>query len=153
MVESLYFVPQWFYTIDIVLGILFTIFTGIVALYAFRIYRFTGEREFKLFGISFTCLAISYIVRIWLNTFLTTFIASQKILRISDVNLFSKSVIFAYVILFISSYVTLAYTTLKVKGNRTYLLMLIPSIIAFTFSWNKSLTVYLITSLFLKTEK
>lgn len=150
MVESLYFVPAWFYQFDIALGVLFALVTAIVAVYSNSLYKIAKEREFRLFSISFAMLSLSYIMRIGLNAFLTSLIdINQGILRLSDINLISKASIYAYVFLFIGSYVTFAYTTLKVKGNRAYLLMLIPSMIAFTFSWNKSLTLYLITALFL----
>lgn len=150
MVESLYFVPTWFYNIDIILSTAFALVTGIVAFYASKLYSISYEREFKLFSISFVCLSLSYILRIFLNSFLTTTLEINKnILRIADINLFTKSVIYLYVFLFIGAYITLAYTTLKLKGIRTYFLMLIPSLIAFTFSFNKSLTLYLLTSVFI----
>ena len=150
MVESLYIVPRWFYQIDIVLGIVFALITGFVALYAFRLYQLTREREFKLFGISFSCLSLSYLMRIAVNVFLTTVVeSSQGVRMFNDISFFSKSIIYFYVILFLVGYLTLAYMTFKVQNRRAYALLFLLSVLAFAFSMNKSLTFYLIALLFL----
>lgn len=150
MVESLYFVPQWFFYIDILLGVLFTIVTALVAGYAIRLYNLSGEREFGLFGISFACLSISYLMRIGLNSFLTAvFEKAHGILWLRDINIISKGIIYIYVMFYVIGYLTLFYTTLKINGPRVYAVMLVMSMVAIAFSMNKSGTVYLISSIFL----
>ncbi len=150
MVESLYFVPSWFFDIDIVLGVIFALITGIVAAYSVKLSMLTEERQFKLFSIAFTCISASYVLRLVLNLFLTKVLATQPgVLWIADFNLFSKTIIYLYILLFIVGYVTLAYTTFRVRNLSVYVLLILLSMTAIFFSLNKSLTVYLISSLFL----
>ncbi len=147
MVESLYFVPEWFYMFDITLGILFSCITAIVSSYSLHIYNIAKEREFKLFSIAFACLSASYFLRTGLNIFLTKiFNEAQGVLYIVDINLFSKAFIYSYVMLFIIGYLTLFYTTIKIKGARIYAILLVISMIAIRYSMNKSLTIYLIAT-------
>lgn len=151
MVETLYLVPTWFYQIDILLGLLFSIITAFVALYAIKIYKITDEKEFKLFGISFILISLSYLIRICLNSLLTIAFKSKIFLAltISQFNIIHQASVITYILLFLIGYLTLAYTTLKINNTWAYFLILIPTIIAIITCTNKALTIYLLAASFL----
>jgi hypothetical protein len=151
MVESLYFVPEWFYNIDIILSILFVVITGLVAAHSFKVYQLSKEKTFKLFGISFIFLSLSYLLRMLLNIYLTSFADNTPgILRLLfGMTPYGEIIIYTYVLLFILGYLTLAYTTLKIKSTSAYFMLAALSIISIIASDDKSLVFYLIASIFL----
>jgi hypothetical protein len=151
MANILYFVPEWFFNIDIALGVLFTLITGVVAGFAFKIYEITEERTFRLFGAAFSCLSLSYLIRILLNIYLTNVVENSRdvLLLLFGVTPISQIAIYVYVLLFVIGYMTLAYITVKVKSVKIYLMLAAVSILAILGSGNKAPTFYLMASIFL----
>lgn len=148
--DSLYLVPGWFYYIDIVLGLAFAVISLVVANYAFKINKITKEFEFNLFGTAFLLISLSYILRVAINSFLTSVLShSIEILEIKAINILSTTTVYVYAFLFITGYATFAYTTIKNNSKRMYYMILVPSLLAFALSENKSLAIYLITTVFL----
>lgn len=64
---TLIFSPQWFYGYDIIFEALAVIVTLIIGLYSLKIYRFSKERVYKYFGLSFLAFSISFIGKIAMN--------------------------------------------------------------------------------------
>ncbi len=151
MVESLYFVPAWFFNIDILLGVLFILVTSFVAGYSFKIYKVTRERNFQLFGFAFSLLSLSYLIRIMLNIFLTTVAQGPRgiLLLLFGLTRASEIIIYIYVLLFVLGYLTLAYTSLRSRSKTVYIMLAALSILAVLVTEYKSLTFYFISSMFL----
>ncbi|MBD3209036.1 hypothetical protein GF367_01285 [Candidatus Woesearchaeota archaeon] len=64
---TLVFSPRWFYGYDIIFEALAVIVTLIIGLYSLRIYRFSRERTYKYFGLSFLSFAAAFIGKIAMN--------------------------------------------------------------------------------------
>jgi len=64
---TLIFSPRWFYGYDIIFEALAVIVTLIIGLYGLRIYRFSKERVYKYFGLSFLAFAAAFIAKIAMN--------------------------------------------------------------------------------------
>jgi|GEM_PF-2277617 len=62
--------PSWFLGFDAILAVLFLLITGVIALYAFKAYRFTGQRRFLWWAIGFLSLTAGYAVSAFANYYL-----------------------------------------------------------------------------------
>jgi hypothetical protein len=146
----LYSVPDWFLEINLAFHLVFIIVSALVALYAYRIYKLSGQRELKLFSLSFAFLSLSHLVEVFISIFFLSVSGTDVhpliIQRIPDVQ--NISVAF-YILFFILGLVTLLYTTLKIKRLRVYTLLIVLTFAAINYSFNKPIMIYLISSLFL----
>ena len=145
---QLHYIPSWFFGFNIAFEMIFMLATAIVALYSYRIYKVSCQREIKLFGISFGLLSISY----FLSSIITLFFVSAlegNVLAITINRILSAEniAVAAYVILFVLGNITLLYTTLKVERLRIYGLLIALAFVAINFSFNKVFMIYFIISL------
>ena len=60
--SGLYIIPRWFFGFDVVLELLFGVATLAVALYAFRIYSISRERQCQTLGVGFLSISLAYFV-------------------------------------------------------------------------------------------
>lgn len=148
--ESLHVIPSWFFGYNIFLEMIFAIFTGVVAFYSFKIYKLYSQRELKLFGTSFTFLSISYITLTLINILFLTLVQNNNfVLNVERIIDIKNILITLFVFSFLLGFVTLFYTTLKIKSGRVYTLLAILFMIAINFSYDKSFMIYLLSSIFL----
>jgi len=149
----LYLVPNWFFGISIFLELLFAVVTIAVAYYSYKIYKLSGQRETKIFSLAFLFIAVSYILWACINFFIAAQLNQnlraldfQEIGRIIGLNQFA---IYAFFVFFIIGLITLTYTTLKINNRRTYILIILTSLLGLFLSCNVSLTFYLLSSVLL----
>jgi len=148
--DVLYTVPQWFFSLSLVLNIVFALTTLFVSYYAFKVYKLSEQRGTKLFGISFLIIAAAYLVRIILNSLIAgAFDDNTLSLTWNNVYTLSALATYSYMFLFVVSLTTLAYTTFKVKSSRTYTLLLLLVLTALYFTCVKATTFYILTTLLL----
>lgn len=149
--EVLYVVPAWFFATSIVLELIFAAVTLAVAYYSFKVYSLSGQRESKLFGISFLIMAVSFLIRSALNIFVTTSVNGDDIrtLTVGGIMAINNFSVYMYIFLMTISLMTLAYTTFKVNSSKIYSLLAITSVLILVFSQIKSLAFYVLSILFL----
>jgi len=148
--EVLYAFPQWFFTVSILLNIVFALTTLFVSFYAFKVYRLSGQRGSRLFGVSFLIIAIAYVIRAIVNGFIAgAFDDNTFRLTMNGVYTLSNLAVYSYMVLFVASLVTLAYTTFKVKSCRVYTLLILIVLTAIYYSVLTSLTFYIISTILL----
>jgi len=148
--EVLYVVPQWFFTVSILLNVVFALTTLFVSFYAFKVYRLSAQRGTRLFGVSFLIVAVAYIIRAIVNGFIAgAFDDNTFSLTMNSVYTLSNLAIYSYMVLFTASLVTLAYTTFKVKSCRVYTLLLLIVLTALYYSCAPSLTFYIVSTILL----
>jgi hypothetical protein len=80
--------PTWFFGMDVAFQLVFTLVTLAVSFYAFKIYKLTGQRQSKLFGISFLFFAIGYFIQSFFNFAIISTLGEEIILFISLISLF-----------------------------------------------------------------
>ncbi len=146
----LYLVPKWFVGLDSALEVLFALISLFVAVYSFRIYKMSGQRGLKLFGISFSLISLSYFIWAILNIFILDKL-KDGIIGIPLEHLASLSSIgfAAHIILFTVGLATLAYTTFRIKNYRVYLLLIVLTVMSIAISINKVMAFYIVSSLLL----
>lgn len=143
-----YTIPNWFFGYDIGLEVLFALITIFVAGFAFRAYSLSKEQEFKLFGISFTLISLSYFAWSLINIFFVEELnENTRVLLLGNIGLLSVTAIYLHILLFMTGLTTLFYMTCRVKSWRLYLLMVITNIFVVMLSCNKLFAIYSISSL------
>ncbi len=146
----LYLIPKWFVWIGISMEFLFALVTLIVALFAFKIYKLSAQRELKLFGISFLFIALAYVSLALFNLSILSqlrerinYVALEKIAYLGLLGVFS------HMLFFIIGLVTLAYMTFKIKKLRIFILLLALSLAAVFLSGYKLMALYIVLSILL----
>lgn len=119
------FVPQWFFGLSIVLEIVFAFAAALVAIYAFRVFYLSGQRESRIFSLAFVMIAVSYFVKAMVNLFIISE-ASEGLRDISlaGLNKVGEFGIYGHMLLFLAGLVTICYMTFKQRNRRMYLLIL-----------------------------
>lgn len=144
-----YVIPHWFFGFDIGLEILFAIITCLVAAFAFKINRVTGERKVKLLSIAFLLIGLSYIFLGGINYWFAH-VASDQFREVSISELQTVGIVgaYLYMLLFTSGLVTLTYLTAGMKKGKTYYLLFGLSLLVIASSFYKLIT-FRILSVFL----
>ncbi len=143
-------VPHWFSGYNVLLEVLFAVITLLVGMYALRIYQFSGQRQIRLFGISFLLISAAYFVQSVLN-----FASSYSMLEgcsrqaMNSVHAFSTAGIYAHMLFFVTGIVTLAYMTLRINDVKAYMLFLVTVIGSLLLSSNRLYFFYVLSSILL----
>ncbi|MGY4883984.1 MAG: hypothetical protein ACP5NZ_00195 [Nanobdellota archaeon] len=148
---GLSFVPEWFFIYGLAFGLVFASITLGVSLYSFKIYRLSGQRQSKFFGIAFLFFSLSYLIQFILNLAvfyelnerILNWIEFQNIITLNSLS------IFAHMILFTLGLVTLIYMILGIKKGWIYAGMMILSILFILFSADKINFFYMLSTLLL----
>ena len=143
-------VPHWFAGYNAILEMLFFAISLLVGAYALKIYRLSGQRQHKLFGISFLMISASYVIQSVLN-FLSRYSMGGgcNMQTMSSMHTLNIAGIYAHMFFFITGLVTLAYMTLKIRDLKAYFLFAAIAIGALFFSSNKLFFFYVISSILL----
>ena len=145
---ALYLVPPWFYTVDIILQLIFAFMTALVAYYAFKIYNLAEQRESRLLGTGFLLIALSYIIKAIVNLFILRETAGGfPTFALENLKILSTWGVYAYIILFTTGLITLAYLTFHIKSKRAYTLLLATNIAILILSSDKATSFNLLSSL------
>lgn len=150
MVSVLYYSPRWFYGYDIVLEVFFALITLAVAIYAFKVYKLSGQRELKLFGSAFLLISMSYSLWALLNGFAVTELGTARtILELERANIWRYLGAYAHILFFLSGITTLTYMTLKVRSARIFSLIFILVLTSLFLAEEKYLVTYLLSAILL----
>ena len=148
---NIYLVPEWFFGYDVMLELAFAVITLIVSIYAFKIWKLSGQRQSKLFGIAFLFISISYFIQSFLNFAIISQLNENicTALKINSVNVLNSIGLYAYMLFFITGLVTLAYIALKVKNVKAYSLLFAVIIFSLLFNSNNLYLFYFLSSVLL----
>ncbi|MEK6983330.1 MAG: hypothetical protein AABX33_02055 [Nanoarchaeota archaeon] len=143
-------VPHWFAGYNAILEMMFFVVTLLVGAYALRIYQLSGQRQSKLFGISFLMISAAYFIQSILNFVASYSMAEGCNMRSMTItHSLSNIGIYAHMILFMTGLVTLAYMTLKIKDVKAYALFLAAILAVLLLSSNKLYFFYALLSILL----
>ena len=147
---NFYTIPNWFFGYDIGLEVLFALITIFVAGFAFKAYSLSREEEFKLFGISFALISLSYFAWSLVNIFFVEELSEHtRVLLLGNFGLLSVFGIYLHILLFMTGLTTLFYMTCKVKSWRLYSMMIITNLLIVLLACNKFFAIYSLSSLLL----
>lgn len=148
-------VPFWFLGSEIIIQVLFALVTLAIAYYAYRVHRITRQRSSLLFGGAFLGISGAYFVQALFNYLLLIGVRTPDIIRLTNGSSVAATMqlsifaVFLHMLLMLVGVSLLAYVTLKERGAKIYILLLLLSIIAVLFTVEVSLVYFLIVSIFL----
>jgi hypothetical protein len=145
------FSPEWFFGIDIALEFLFAIILLAVALFGLKIYKSTCQRYVKYFSLSFFLIGISYVIQSIFNYLMLSKLneAICYVMKVQSITSFNLYGMYAHMLFMTIGLVFLVYMTFKIEDKRPLWLLMIISLLAILFSFNKLYTFYLISSVYL----
>jgi hypothetical protein len=148
---NIYIVPEWFFGYDVMLEFAFAIITLIVGFFAIKIYRLSGQRQSKFFGISFFLISTSYFFQSLSNLAMISSLGENicTALQITSISTFNALGIYAHMIFFGLGVVTLTYMTFQVKSTKPYSLLAVIVLLSILFSANQLFLFYLLCSVML----
>jgi len=145
---QLYLIPSWFFGFSLALEILFGIVTLAVATYSFLIYRYCPERKFKLFGLGFFSIALSYFFWAFVSWYVPFNLGTtEEIVSLIDYTGLVIFGVYAHAFLFLTGLTTLTFLTFDIKGRRIYSLFLSLVLILFVFAEHKIIAFYFTSAL------
>lgn len=144
----LYKVPSWFLGYSVLFQLVFAVVSVLVAVYAYKIYKLSEEKNIKFFGYAFLLISLSYILWPVINT-LAAFPISRNIVAVFlENNELSDAVaIYSHIALFLAGLVTLLYSTLEKKNSRIYILLSVLLISIVLIVLGKANLIYLLFSI------
>ena len=144
-------IPRWFFGINIGLELLFAVISLLVSTYSFKDYKLSGQRQPKLFGISFLFISVAYFIQSLLNFALISKLTESVCMmaKMSAIHNLNITGIYAHILFFTAGLITLTYMTLKLKDNRIYILFFMLVFLALFASANKLYLFYLLSSILL----
>lgn len=147
----MYLVPQWFFGYDVLLELLFALVTLLVSIYAFKVYKLSGERQPALFGASFLLISLSYLAQCLLNFMIVSELNKDicNAMKLANIDTLNAMGIYSHMFFFISGLLLLAYMTLKTKSVKTLSLVFILSYALLWFSSDTFYAFYFLSSLLL----
>lgn len=149
-VMALYLIPKWFFGYDIALEFVFGIVSLLIALYSIHIYRLSGQRECKVFGMGFLSLALGYFSWAFINLYVVSHLVGETFeLSIDNLGFIGAIGVYSYVLFSLLGLATLAYMTVGSRKQRAYILIVTLSILSIIFASSKPLAFYFVSSFLL----
>lgn len=132
----LYLMPNWFLGYDVALHLAFAAITLMVSIFAFRIYRLSGQRQPRLFATAFFFVSMAYLFNTLMHFLMLSKLndnvcSAFKLASVVALELIGS---YLYMALFGIGLVTLAYMTFRVKSVKAYSLLIIFFFIPFFFT-------------------
>jgi len=147
---QLYIIPRWFFGIDVAFEIIFGLVALVVALYCLHVYRLCYQRECRLFGFGFVSISLAYFLWSFINVFIVSRLTEGNlVLNLESLSRLGALGVYGHILLLTLGLATLAYTTLRVGGYRSYLLFATLPLLVIIFSFQKALAFYFVSSFLL----
>jgi len=147
----LFLTPGWFFTYSIGLEFLFGIITLLVAVYAFKIYKLSEEKQLRTFGIGFLLISLSYFILGIVNLLIAVGFDDDvsRFMGLKAVYLFNLFGSYFHALIYILGLVFLTYSTLKIDNNRVLALLTAICVVSVYFSPYKVFMFYLLSTVLL----
>jgi hypothetical protein len=148
---NIYLVPTWFFGYDVALELLFAVITLAVSIYALRLYRLSGQKQSRFFGLGFLFISASYFVQSFINFAIISKLNENicTVLKINSIALWNYIGMNIYAVLFLSGLITLVYTTFKIDNPKLYSLLLLTLLASMLSNPNMLHVFHLISSILL----
>lgn len=142
--------PTWFFGFDIALQLFFAIVTLFIAIYSFKMYSYSDQRECKYFGIAFSFFFAAYLIWALVNFSVSGLLNDfERGISFDRLSLYGSFGVYSYVALFLLGLSTLVYMTFRNAPLRLFSVIASLSFIGLIFSEYKALTFYFISSFML----
>lgn len=149
--EPIYLAPKWFLGYDVALEITFGLVALIIALFAFKLYKTTKQKQIQIFGAGFTLIALAYFTQAIFNYLIISKLNNTiyETLNIPTVALFDAIGIYTHILFMTLGLATLTYMTFKADRIRILWLIIAMPLLGIFLSTNKQLSFYLFSTIYL----
>lgn len=143
--------PEWFVGYDVILEFIFAVVTFVIAIFGFKIYKETSQKQPFYLALGFMLIGISNIIQSIVNILIiselneTTSLITQ-LTEITSFNLFGLYVHMTFMLLGLS---LLAFMTLKTKNIRALILLMGLTLFSLILSTNHVVMFYTLSALLL----
>lgn len=146
-----YLIPQWFFGYNVLLELVFAVVTLLVGIYAFRVYKMSGQGQSRLFAISFIFISISYFIQSLFNFLIVSELNREvcNAIKLSNINTLNALGVYSHIFFFISGLLILTYMTLKTKSIKVFSIIFILSYAMLWLSIDTMYAFYFLSSVLL----
>lgn len=145
-----YLVPTWFFGFDIALQLFFAAVTLFIAVYSFKMYSYSCQRECKYFGVAFSFFFAAYLIWAAINFFISGLLNdAERGISLGTLSLYGNFGVYSYVALSLLGLSTLVYMTFRSAPLRLFSLIASLSLVTLIFSDYKAIAFYFISSFLL----
>jgi hypothetical protein len=145
-----YIIPPWFIGFDIIIQFLFAIVSIAVAVYAYKVYKISKEKNIEQFSLGFLFISISYILMALVTLFIYFQISGgPREIAIEHLQLTGLVGLILYMSLFIIGLINLFWVNNKKNKKETYFLIIILGLLAVFTNFNYIAAFHLTASIIL----
>jgi len=139
--------PTWFFGVDVAFELLFTLVTLALSFYSFKIYKLSGQRQSKLFGLGFLFLSIAYFIQSFFNFAIISTLGENicAIAKVENIRSFEIFGTYFNMVFFLVGIILLTYMVLRTEDKRILAILLSTSLIALFLSVNPSYLFFILT--------
>ena len=138
-------VPYWFIGYNVVLELVFAVIGFLVCYYGYKVYKLSGQKQPRLFCISFLFIAIAYSIQSVLNLGVLDYFNAD----IGNTHILYIIGIYLHIFFLLTGLITLTYMTFKVSNWRIYSLLFVIVMLSIFLSINQLFLFYLLSSILL----
>jgi len=122
---------SWFVAYDFLFQIIFAVASFIIALFAFKLYKSSAQKQVCLLGCSFLLISLAYL--------------ALSLFRL----LLNNTFLYVHIVLFMTGLAILLFMTLKTDKLSVFFVIVAITLLIFLFSINTLMTYYLVSAIFL----
>lgn len=148
---GVYVVPPWFFGYDILFEVIFAVVASLVSLYAFKVYKLSGQKPTQVFGTAFLLIAFSYLVQAFMNLLIITKLNSSLcvLMKIHDVTVLNYLGISLHLFFFMLGIFLLSITSLRIEDIKVQAMLLLIILASLVLTDEVFLIFYSISSIML----
>lgn len=145
-----YTVPPWFFGYDVFMEVIFAFITLVVAIYAFKVFTLSNQKQSRLLGTSFVFISAAYFLLSYLNLCILSRLNEElcEVMHAASTPEIKAVGVYVHILLFLVGLVTLAYMTMK-ANPKAYGMMVLLMLVAMYFTVNAIYTFYVLSSILL----
>jgi len=140
--------PQWFQVFDSVFQILFALITLAITFFSYKVFKFTKDRKFKYFSLSFLLMALGYLTISFSNLLLYLGVYDGVISRLSEFNI-ANAFFLTFILFMLVGYMLLIIISMDLKNKRLVALLLSVVLLFVAFSYQYFIKFHMISLLLL----
>lgn len=144
--SQVFLTPTWFCSYDALFHLVSAVIALVLAIFSFKLFRLTDQKQAKFFGISFLLISAAYFIKVIFNFLILSELSQQvpgKIVQIVALDYWGT---YLHNVVVLSGFLLLLYMTFCIENKNALAAMIIFALIAITFSQNPFATFYLIST-------
>ncbi|MFH1182073.1 MAG: DUF5985 family protein [Candidatus Woesearchaeota archaeon] len=144
--SHIFLTPSWFYSYDAFFHIVCTAIALVLAIFSFKLFRLTDQRQAKLFGLSFLLISAAYFIKALFNFAIISVICQEGLSNLPLILSLDYWGTYLHNVVILSGFLLLLYMTFCIENKHVLAAMISFALIAIAFSENPFAMFYLIST-------